>query len=198
MDTAATNPALACIQSSSDWTSARSSYFRDTANYERVTTVTEYDYIDSRLHYNCTSSCGSTPGAISYCASATLVNTTTHISSTTTTDIYTVSAPPEPTCTIASSDCAALITSYSSALDEYQNTTALSSPQSPGCCASTACTFSYAAMDFYFYPVTKNVSRDMCTAVPFGGYENSVTVTGDPDTSKSDIIFYGVICTHVA
>jgi hypothetical protein len=42
-------------------------------------------------------------------------------------------------------------------------------------------------MDFYYYPVTTNVSRDMCTDVPEGGYENSVTVTGDPDTSKSDV-----------
>ncbi|KAK7179146.1 hypothetical protein DPSP01_012202 [Paraphaeosphaeria sporulosa] len=185
---AATNPALACIQSSSDYESALSSYYRDTANYEQITTTTEYDYIDSRLSYSCTSSCGSSPGAISYCGSATLLNTTSRISRTGVTNIYTVSAPPEPTCTVANSDCAALITSYSSALDEFQSdTTAISSPQSPDCCVPTACTFAYDAMDFYFYPVTTNVSRNMCVNTPFGGYENSVTKTGDPDTTYTEI-----------
>ncbi|KAL5389083.1 hypothetical protein PMIN06_009606 [Paraphaeosphaeria minitans] len=185
---AATNPALACIRSSSDYESAMSSYHRDTANYEQVTTTTEYDYTESRLSYSCTSSCGSSPGAISYCGSAELVNTTSHVSRTGVTNIFTVPPPPEPTCTVANSDCASLITSYSSALDEFQSdTTAISSPQSPDCCVSTACTFSYDAMDFYFYPVTNNISRNMCANTPFGGYENSVTKTGDPDTTYTEV-----------
>lgn len=182
----ATNPALACIQSWSDYDSATSSYRSDTANFDRITTTTEYDSVGSSLSYSCTSSCGSNPGAVSYCGSATLVNyTTAHISRTGVTNIYKVSAPPEPTCTIANTDCAALSTSYSSTLSEYQSdTTAIASPKRPDCCVSTACTFGYDAMDFYFYPVTGNVSRDMCANTPYGGYEASVTKTGDPDTSE--------------
>jgi hypothetical protein len=190
--TATPNPALDCLQSSSDWTSASSSWFDNDEHWTTFTTTTEYDKFTTLKDYNCTSSGGTLPGAISYCGPATVTTITEHRSTAfkTRTKIATQPVIPKPKCTVANSDCSALQTSYTSALDEYLiATTSMASPVRPACsyCIATACTFSYGAMDFYFYPVTTNVSRDMCTNVPEGGYENSVTVTGDPDTSKSDV-----------
>lgn len=195
---ASVNPALACIQSSEDWTSASQSWVSATQYYKTFTTTTEYDNTTfSTRKYTCTSSCGNSPGAISYCGPATQIISTTHVSTEYVTSTIT-NAPfptPSPNCTIASSDCSPLITSWSSAVEEYRNrTTSMEFPSSPACtsCVSTACTFSYAGIDLYFFPVTKNVSRNMCTTEPAGGWQNSATITNDPDSSKSSV--NGRIC----
>ncbi|KAL1612398.1 hypothetical protein SLS60_000624 [Paraconiothyrium brasiliense] len=62
-------------------------------------------------------------------------------------------------------------------------------PESPACssCVATGCTFQYGSIDLYYYPVTKNVSRDMCTDEPAGGWENSATITADPDSTYTEV-----------
>lgn len=42
-------------------------------------------------------------------------------------------------------------------------------------------------MDVYFFPVTKNVSHNMCTDEPAGGIENSATITPDPDSTYTEV-----------
>jgi len=185
------NAGASCNAQSISWSSASTEWSGSNLFWTTYTTTREYDNTTfSTWIYSCTSSCGTTPGAPSYCGNMTYISSTTHISTEYLTSRQAASPFPtaQPNCTIASSDCSVLLDSYSTASESYWSITEPSrtlvpSPQRPRCtsCASTACTFSHGGMDLYFFPVTANVSRDYCANEPVGG---TATSTPDPDTSK--------------
>jgi len=169
--------ASACNQASLSYTSASWDY--DATTYSVKTTVETVDYtttLYSKRIYDCSRPCGTGLGAICYAGPVTTNISVSHVSSTSTAT-YTIWEPypsPKPNCTIRSSDCLSLISSYSSYYDRYWDDpgrSTLTRPTYPACsataaCTRTACTFQHGGMSLYFWPVTTNVSRDMCAWEP--------------------------------
>lgn len=184
-----TNAGESCNAAKISWSQASEDY---SSSHPIVTVATNTANYTSTLYstniYNCTRTCGT----ICYAGPTTLNISTTTVYSTypvtyTTGAIY---PSPSPNCTIGTSDCLSLQTSFSSASSSWYNLSdaqqsATPSPIQPSCsaCISTGCTFAHAGMSLYYWPVTATVSRDYCADDPVGG--PATTGLPDPNSSKS-------------
>ncbi|KAF2448797.1 hypothetical protein P171DRAFT_428809 [Karstenula rhodostoma CBS 690.94] len=92
---------------------------------------------------------------------------------------------PAPNCTVPAADCKQLWTSYTSADVAWSKTGGMGSPLTPGCtagCQRTTCRFGgggkgaiptpgvqeryWNSLKLFYFPETRNVSRDMCAHAP--------------------------------
>ncbi|KAF9737074.1 hypothetical protein PMIN02_001488 [Paraphaeosphaeria minitans] len=132
----------------------------------------------------CSSYCGS------ICYADTLSAKTVLIPGTYTTTEHSFSSRltysgPAPNCTVPAADCKQLWTSYTSADKAWSRTGGIGSPLTPGCtdgCQRTTCRFGggdkgaiptpgvqeryWNSLKLFYFPETRNVSRDMCATSP--------------------------------
>ncbi|KAL5378983.1 hypothetical protein DPSP01_008787 [Paraphaeosphaeria sporulosa] len=168
----------------SAWQSYRS---RMTRPYETDTaTITRTLTVSTSLmgKQTCSSYCGS------ICYADTLSVKTVLIPGKYTTTEYSFSSRltysgPAPNCTVPAAECKQLWTSYTSADKAWSKTGGIGSPLTPGCtagCQRTTCRFGggdkgaiptpgvqeryWNSLKLFYFPETRNVSRDMCATSP--------------------------------
>lgn len=180
-----------CNAQQISWSQASVAY---SSSHPYVTSVTNSYHLTTTLYshnnWNCTRMCDT----ICY-AGPTTVNMSTSTYDQVNVVTYTTGSTypsPSPNCSIGTSDCFSLKTSYSSASKSWWSLTdslrsMTPSPISPKCsaCIATGCTFAHAGMKLYYWPVTANVSVDWCAWTPLGG--QATTGLPNPNTSEAII-----------
>jgi hypothetical protein len=142
-------------------------YSTNTEKIAYTSTSTSYA-VSYSIYSSCNTSISyATPITLNSSSVITQVNTiTTYI---TTFSDYT---SPKPTCTVDDADCSSIWTSFNSANNAWYagdyTITTMTSPKRPYCqtCKVTGCTINRASVDLYYWPVTANVSRNMCAYNP--------------------------------
>ncbi|KAF2737483.1 hypothetical protein EJ04DRAFT_510342 [Polyplosphaeria fusca] len=166
-----------------------------------TTISTRIDDYNSTIYsyppYNCTQACGT----ICYAnIGPTSTLSPVHYETTYTFTRGNSYPGPQPSCAIGFNDCTSLSSVYSTQWSKWlseRSTITTASPERPACsaCKSTSCAFQHAAMSLYFWPVTGNVSRDMCAWEPTEGpasYTPPLNTTYVPTTTGPYAVVDGI------
>jgi hypothetical protein len=158
---------------------ARGSYTPSSYTTFLTTVADNYTLTSISYTYTCETTCGTICYAGTQTPLATSIETHTQAYTllTSTADGF---PDPKPTCSVGLADCLELYSSYSALSTAWSKARYATTkpppnippkPTAPACstCGKNRCTIDPMSVDLYYFPVTANVTRDMCASNPVGG-----------------------------